>query len=162
MKITRRFTKEGTDPFATTEWTTRSSRITNPDGSVVFEMPDAEVPVGFSQLATDIMVSKYFRKAGVPQFEDKYGLPGNTETVKNDDGSVKTGPERSARQVIHRLAGCWRHWGETHGYFDTPRANRQHPERTRRRGVAVATDDGLARHAKVFHMHRVANAVTGA
>jgi ribonucleoside-diphosphate reductase alpha chain len=120
MKITRRFTKEGTDPFATTEWTTRSSRITNPDGSVVFEMPDAEVPVGFSQLATDIMVSKYFRKAGVPQFEDKYGLPGDTETVKNDDGSVKTGPERSARQVIHRLAGCWRHWGESHGYFDTP------------------------------------------
>ena len=52
MKITRRFTTEGTDPFASTQWTTRSSRITNPDGSVVFEMPDAEVPVGFSQLAS--------------------------------------------------------------------------------------------------------------
>jgi len=119
MKITRRFTTEGTDPFATTKWTTRSSRITNPDGSVVFEMPDAEVPEGFSQLATDIMVSKYFRKAGVPQFEDKYALPGESETLRAADGSVKTGPERSARQVIHRLAGCWRHWGETHGYFDT-------------------------------------------
>jgi hypothetical protein len=45
----------------------RSSRITNPDGSVVFEMNDAEVPASWSQLATDIMVSKYFRKAGVPQ-----------------------------------------------------------------------------------------------
>lgn len=119
MKITRRFTKEGMDPFATTEWTTRASRISNPDGSVVFEMPDAEVPSGFSQLATDIMVSKYFRKAGVPQLEDKFALPGESDTLKNADGSVQTGPERSARQVIHRLAGCWRHWGETHNYFDT-------------------------------------------
>jgi len=120
MKITRRFTTEGTDPFASTKWTTRSSRITNPDGSVVFEMPDAEVPVGFSQLATDIMVSKYFRKAGVPQLESKFALPGESETLTNDDGSTKTGPERSARQVIHRLAGCWKHWGETHDYFDAP------------------------------------------
>ena len=120
MKITRRFTTEGTDPFASTQWTTRSSRITNPDGSVVFEMPDAEVPVGFSQLATDIMVSKYFRKAGVPQMTEKFSLPGQSETIKNDDGSVKKGPERSARQVIHRLAGCWKHWGEKHDYFDSP------------------------------------------
>jgi len=119
MKITRRFTTEGTDPFASSEWTTRSSRITNPDGSVVFEMPDAEVPVGFSQLATDIMVSKYFRKAGVPQLESKFALPGDSDQLKSDDGSVQMGPERSARQVIHRLAGCWKHWGETHDYFDT-------------------------------------------
>ncbi|MFK7759773.1 MAG: adenosylcobalamin-dependent ribonucleoside-diphosphate reductase [Phycisphaerales bacterium] len=119
MKITRRFTKEGTDPFASTEWTTRASRITNPDGSVVFEMPDAEVPTGFSQLATDIMVSKYFRKAGVPQLTEKFALPGDSQTLKNPNGTVKTGPERSARQVIHRLAGCWRHWGETHNYFDS-------------------------------------------
>ncbi|QOJ00357.1 MAG: adenosylcobalamin-dependent ribonucleoside-diphosphate reductase [Phycisphaeraceae bacterium] len=101
MKITRKFTKDGQDPFATVEWVTRSSRITNPDGSVVFEMKDALVPSTWSQLATDIMVSKYFRKAGVPQ----------------PDGT--TGPEKSAQQVIHRLAGCWRHWGETHGYFDS-------------------------------------------
>ncbi len=119
MKITRRFTTEGMDPFATTEWTTRASRISNPDGSVVFEMPDAEVPVGFSQLATDIMVSKYFRKAGVPQLESKFALPGDSTQVLNDDGSAKTGPERSARQVIHRLAGCWKHWGESHSYFDS-------------------------------------------
>jgi ribonucleoside-diphosphate reductase alpha chain len=79
----------------------RSSRISNPDGSIVFEMKDAEVPESWSQLATDIMVSKYFRKAGVPQA----------------DGTK--GPEKSARQVIHRLAGCWKHWGETHGYFDS-------------------------------------------
>lgn len=114
MKITRKFTVEGVDPFSTVEWTRRSSRISNPDGSVVFEMTGAEVPASWSQLATDIMVSKYFRKAGVPQTDDA-GKP-----VLNKDGKPELGPERSARQVIHRLAGCWRHWGETHGYFDTP------------------------------------------
>ncbi|MEM8875955.1 MAG: LAGLIDADG family homing endonuclease, partial [Planctomycetota bacterium] len=101
MKITRRFTEAGKDVFSTVEYEKRTSKISNPDGSVVFEMNDAEIPKAWSQLATDIMVSKYFRKAGVPQ----------------PDGSK--GPERSAKQVIDRLAGCWRHWGETHGYFDS-------------------------------------------
>ena len=104
MKITRKFTKDGQDPFSTVKWTKRSSKISNPDGSIVFEMKDAEVPETWSQLATDIMVSKYFRKAGVP----------------NVDGTPGTGPEKSARQVIHRLAGCWRYWGEKHNYFDSP------------------------------------------
>ncbi len=113
MKITRKFTKAGQDPFSTTEWVKRQSRISNPDGSVVFEMNDAEVPTGWSQLATDIMVSKYFRKAGVPQ-KDADG-----KALKDESGKPVLGPERSARQVIHRLAGCWRHWGATHGYFDT-------------------------------------------
>ncbi|MBK7404983.1 MAG: adenosylcobalamin-dependent ribonucleoside-diphosphate reductase [Phycisphaerales bacterium] len=122
MKVDRKYTKAGQDPFATVEWTTRSSKISNPDGSVVFEMPDAEVPVTWSQLATDIMVSKYFRKAGVPQFEHAFALPNTAQAVLKRDchGNVVTGPERSARQVIHRLAGCWRFWGETHGYFDSP------------------------------------------
>jgi len=113
MRITRKFTTRGRDPFASVEWVKRSSRIQNPDGSVVFEMHDAEVPASWSQLATDIMVSKYFRKAGVPQ-TDEQGAP-----LLDDDGEPVLGPERSARQVIHRLAGCWRHWGEQHGYFDT-------------------------------------------
>lgn len=101
MKIARKFTVAGRDPFASVKWVKRSSKISNPDGSIVFKMDDAEVPETWSQLATDIMVSKYFRKAGVPQA----------------DGTK--GPEKSARQVIHRLAGCWRHWGESHGYFDS-------------------------------------------
>ena len=67
MKITRKFTTAGTDVFSTVEWTLRTSKISNADGSTVFEMKDAEVPKQWSQLATDIMVSKYFRKAGVPQ-----------------------------------------------------------------------------------------------
>jgi ribonucleoside-diphosphate reductase alpha chain len=114
MKITRRFSKAGQDVFSTVEWDKRTSRISNPDGSVVFEMTDAEIPRQWSQLATDIMVSKYFRKAGVPQV-DSDGNP-----LRDENGNVIKGPEKSARQVIHRLAGCWRHWGEKHGYFDTP------------------------------------------
>ncbi|MEM7576395.1 MAG: adenosylcobalamin-dependent ribonucleoside-diphosphate reductase [Planctomycetota bacterium] len=117
MKIDRQFTTAGQDPFASVEWAQRTTRITNMDGSVVFEMTDAEVPASWSQLATDIMVSKYFRKAGVPSDGGPNGLP-NPSWSKGDE--VTTGPEKSAKQVIHRLAGCWRHWGETHGYFDTP------------------------------------------
>ena len=112
MKITRRFTKPGRDVFATVEWEKRRSKISDADGKVVFEMNDAEVPQSWSQLATDIIVSKYFRKAGVPQL-DADGTPRTDE-----QGNPVTGPEGSARQVIHRLAACWRHWGERHGYFD--------------------------------------------
>ena len=75
LRITRRFTEAGKDPFDKLEWSRRDSRITNPDGSTVFEMTDAEIPAGWSQVASDIMVSKYFRKAGVPQFDDD-GHPG--------------------------------------------------------------------------------------
>ncbi|MCC6679142.1 MAG: adenosylcobalamin-dependent ribonucleoside-diphosphate reductase [Phycisphaerales bacterium] len=117
MKITRKFTKDGADPFASVKWVKRSSKITNPDGSIVFEMKEAEVPEGWSQLATDIMVSKYFRKAGVPQFEGEWQAHFKAKT--GPDGKPVTGPERSAKQVIHRLAGCWRFWGEKHGYFDS-------------------------------------------
>ena len=113
MQITRRFTKPDEDVFASVEWERRSSRITNADGSLVFEMNDAWIPKNWSQLATDIMVSMYFRKAGVPQIDD------TGATVLDADGVTVTGPEKSAKQVIHRLAGCWRAWGEKHGYFDT-------------------------------------------
>ena len=113
MQIQRRFTTHGKDVFNSVEWEQRASRITNADGSVVFEMNDAWIPKQWSQLATDIMVSKYFRKAGVPQYNED-----GTPILDKDDKPI-TGPERSARQVIHRLAGCWRAWGEKHGYFDS-------------------------------------------
>ena len=113
MRIARRFTTAGKDVYGSLEWTTRASRISNADGSTVFEMNDAEVPASWSQLATDIVVSKYFRKAGVPQLDSK-GAP-----RVDASGRPVTGPERSVRQVVHRLAGCWRHWGEKHNYFDT-------------------------------------------
>ncbi len=101
MKINRRFTKSGSDAYEGIEFVSRKSEIRNTDGSSVFSMEDIMVPTGWSQVATDILAQKYFRKAGVPQ----------------EDGS--TGSERDSRQVFNRLAGCWRFWGEKHGYFDT-------------------------------------------
>lgn len=86
LTIERRFTTEGTSPYDTIEWSRRDSRITNPDGSVVFEMTDAEMPAAWSQVASDIMVSKYFRKAGVPQFD----ADGNA--VLDADGNQELGP----------------------------------------------------------------------
>ena len=68
LKVTRKYTSKG-DPYKGIVWEKRSSKIANPDGSVVFEMDDVEIPSTWSQVATDIMVSKYFRKAGVPQVD---------------------------------------------------------------------------------------------
>jgi ribonucleoside-diphosphate reductase alpha chain len=113
MKITRRFTKAGVDVYSSFRWEKRTSRIMHTDGSVVFEMKDAEIPADWSQLATDIVVSKYFRKAGVPLFN-----PDGTPQL-GEDGKPKTGGERSVKQVVHRLAGCWTHWGRQYGYFDS-------------------------------------------
>ena len=81
MKISRRFTTPDQDVFDSVEWTTRSSRISNADGSLVFEMTDAEIPSSWSQLATDIVVSKYFRKAGVPQFD------GSGQAIEDEQGN---------------------------------------------------------------------------
>jgi ribonucleoside-diphosphate reductase alpha chain len=98
LRISRMFTTPGRDPLDDVEWTYRSSKITNPDGSVVFELERAEVPEDWSQLATDIVVSKYFRKAGL------YGDPNQGET--------------SVRQVVYRLARTIREAGEQFGgYF---------------------------------------------
>ena len=101
MKIQRRFTQAGIDPLDTIEWDTRESVIREPDGTVVFEMRDIEVPKSWSQVATDILAQKYFRKAGVPQAGGSLGC------------------ETSARQVVRRLAGCWTDWGRRYGYFDS-------------------------------------------
>ena len=114
LSVERYFTAGGKHPYDSVSWSRRTSRITNPDGSVVFEMADAEIPSSWSQVAADIMVSKYFRKAGVPQ-TDEAGNP-----ILDEAGNPVTGPERSARQVIHRLAGCWRDWAEKYDYFNSP------------------------------------------
>ncbi|MFQ5948313.1 MAG: ribonucleoside-diphosphate reductase, partial [Acidimicrobiia bacterium] len=111
LRISRRFTKEGEDPLGSVEWGRRDSKITNPDGSVVFEMKGAQIPTGWSQVASDVMVSKYFRKAGVPLLDE------DDNPLVDPDGAPVLGPERSAHQVIGRLAATWRSWGEQHGYF---------------------------------------------
>jgi ribonucleoside-diphosphate reductase alpha chain len=99
LQFQRRFTKEGVSPFDLFEYDYRTSVIRNPSGEVVFEMNQVEVPAQWSQIATDILAQKYFRKAGVPQ----------------PDGSL--GRETSVKQVAHRMANCWKVWGERYGYF---------------------------------------------
>ena len=113
LRMQRLFTTEGRDPYDDIAWTHRESRIVNPDGSVVFEMADAEVPTSWSQVATDIIVSKYFRKAGVPR------LDANGDPVLDSEGNPVLGTEGSAKDVFNRLAETWRHWGEGYGYFDS-------------------------------------------
>jgi len=99
LTFARKFTRDDVPVFEQFEYDYRTSVIRNPSGEVVFEMTNVEVPKGWSQIATDILAQKYFRKAGVPQ----------------PDGSL--GRETSVRQVAHRLAHCWRVWGQKYGYF---------------------------------------------
>jgi len=101
LQFARRFTKENVDVFEQFEYDYRTSVIRNPSGEVVFEMNNVEVPRQWSQIATDILAQKYFRKAGVPQ----------------PDGSL--GRETSVKQVAHRMANCWRVWGERYHYFSS-------------------------------------------
>jgi len=113
MKFERRFTRKGHDPYEKSTFVTRASEIRNPDGSVVFSMADVIAPQSWSQVAVDVLVQKYFRKAGVPQL-DEDGQP-----RLDEQGQPLLGPERDARQVFDRLAGCWTHWGREHAYFDS-------------------------------------------
>ncbi|HVP06836.1 MAG TPA: adenosylcobalamin-dependent ribonucleoside-diphosphate reductase, partial [Candidatus Acidoferrum sp.] len=113
MKIDRFFTREGESPYSRIPFARRSSEIKNPDGSTVFKLDNIEVPEAWSQVAIDILAQKYFRKAGVPLVDAK-GNP-----VLDDQGKPKLGSETDARQVFHRMAGCWRHWGEKYGYFES-------------------------------------------
>jgi ribonucleoside-diphosphate reductase alpha chain len=101
LQFTRLFTKENVSPFDQFDYDYRDSVIKNPNGEKVFEMTNVEVPKQWSQIATDILAQKYFRKAGVPQA----------------DGSL--GRETTVKQVAHRMANCWRVWGERYGYFAT-------------------------------------------
>ncbi len=115
MKIERFFTKEGESPYRNIEFVSRTSEIKNPDGSVVFKLDNVKVPRQWSQVAVDILAQKYFRKAGVPQVD------GDGKPILDENGEQLYGTETDARQVFHRLAGCWRDWGEKHGYFDSPK-----------------------------------------
>jgi ribonucleoside-diphosphate reductase alpha chain len=99
LEFSRHFTKEGVSAYDMFEYELRTSVIRNPNGEKVFEMTNVEVPRHWSQIATDILAQKYFRKAGVPQA----------------DGT--DGRETSIRQVAHRMAHCWRVWGEKYNYF---------------------------------------------
>jgi ribonucleoside-diphosphate reductase alpha chain len=98
VHLKRYFTEKGIDPLDQIEYEKRSSKITEPNGDVVFEMQNLEVPKSWTQLATDILASKYIRRAGVPNI----------------------GHEASAKQVVHRIAHTIRKFGEENNYFFAP------------------------------------------
>ncbi|BBC00551.1 ribonucleoside-diphosphate reductase alpha chain [Bradyrhizobium japonicum] len=129
MRIERRNTTSGQSPYAGINFRLTTSEIRNPDGSVVFRAENVEVPEFWSQVASDVLAQKYFRKAGVaarlkkveeetvpswlwrsvPDTEALAALPENERIVG----------ETSAKQVFDRLAGCWTYWGWKGGYFST-------------------------------------------
>jgi ribonucleoside-diphosphate reductase alpha chain len=128
MKLARHFTSaDASSDFEGIEFEDRTSKITNPDGSVVFEAPDFPVPLGWSQVAVDIIAQKYFRKAGIPTRLRRVPEPGVPEWLWRSEPdeeelaelpvAERTRGENDSREVFQRLAGCWTYWGWRHGYF---------------------------------------------
>ncbi len=129
MKISRHYTTAGTSPFDAVPMRKATSEIRNPDGSVVFKLEDILVPEQFSQVASDIIAQKYFRKAGVPvalKKVEENSVPSWLWRSVEDQAALaklpedeRYGPEMTAEQVFSRLAGTWTYWGWKGGYFDS-------------------------------------------
>ncbi len=128
MRIRRFFTVEGSSPYDAISFRHTQSEIRNPNGSLVFEMPNIEVPTDWSQVACDVIAQKYFRKAGVPARLKKVeentvpawlwrNVADNEALAKLPTADRTTGETR-AKQVFDRLAGTWTYWGWKGGYFD--------------------------------------------
>ena len=127
MKIERRFTTEETGAYGALGFRATASEIRNPDGSIVFSLSNIEVPEGWSQVASDVLAQKYFRKAGVPaavKAVKEKGVPSFLWRSVPDEERLAALPEAerfigetSARQVFDRLAGAWAYWGWKGGYF---------------------------------------------
>jgi len=127
MRIARHFTTAGQDPYATVPFRTATSEIRNPDGSLVFQADGIEVPAEWSQVASDILAQKYFRKAGVPARltpVQEEGVPpwlwchtADSPALAGLPETARYGGETSARQVFDRMAGTWTYWGWKGGYF---------------------------------------------
>src|ERR1700677_2636793 len=122
MRVCRHFTVEGHSPYQDIAFKGVSSEIRNPDGSIVFNHSDIEVPESWSQVAGDILAQKYFRKAGVPRQlkpVPEEGVPEFLWRKQPVKDAKETIGEKSAKQVFHRMAGTWTYWGWKGGYFDT-------------------------------------------
>ncbi len=129
MRIERRYTKDGQSPYAEIAFRLTTSEIKNPDGSVVFKAENVEVPESWSQVASDVLAQKYFRKAGVParlKKVEEETIPSFLWRSVADEEALGALPEseriigeRSSKQVFDRLAGTWTYWGWKGGYFDS-------------------------------------------
>ncbi|MGE0564233.1 MAG: vitamin B12-dependent ribonucleotide reductase [Pseudolabrys sp.] len=129
MRIERRYTKDGASAYADIAFRLTTSEIRNPDGSVVFKLDNVEVPEFWSQVASDVLAQKYFRKAGVPSRLKKVeenDVPSFLWRSVADDAALAELPEtdryvgeHSSKQVFDRLAGTWTYWGWKGGYFDS-------------------------------------------
>ena len=124
MKIERHFTEESQSPYQTINFKKITSEIKNPDGSLVFKLDDLEVPESWSQVASDIIAQKYFRKAGVPnklKRKNEKNIPSwlspREPDVEAQDLSFSS--EKNSQQVFDRLAGAWAYWGWKGGYFSS-------------------------------------------
>jgi ribonucleoside-diphosphate reductase alpha chain len=111
----------------------RTSEIRNPDGTVIFHQDNVVVPTHWSQIATDILAQKYFRKRGVPAAAAMAvaavaagtsgasaaagGAAAGTTAGTGQDAATRG--ETDARQVFHRLAFTWMDWGKRYKYFST-------------------------------------------
>ncbi len=128
MKIERHFTRKTRSPYQGIAFKKVNSEIRNPDGTLVFQLKDVEVPETWSQVAADVLSQKYFRKAGVPVRLKKVAEPGipdwlcrseaDEEALESLPAEQRLGSESSAQQVFHRLAGTWTYWGWKSNYFD--------------------------------------------
>ena len=129
MRIERRCTKEGQSPYTDIAFRLTTSEIRNPDGSVVFRAENVEVPEQWSQVASDVLAQKYFRKAGVPSRLKKVeeeSVPSWLWRSAADEAALNDLPEterftgeQSCKQVFDRLAGTWTYWGWKGGYFSS-------------------------------------------
>ena len=122
MKIERKFTGAGQDVYAELDFIRATSEIRNPDGTIVFRQDEIEIPASWSQVASDVIAQKYFRKAGIPVRLKKVrekDVPEFLWRSVPDGDDVETGGETSSKQVFDRLAGAWTYWGWKGGYFTT-------------------------------------------
>src|SRR6185437_1436145 len=133
MRIERRYTKDGQisqdAAYADIKFRLTTSEIKNPDGSIVFKLDNVEVPDFWSQVASDVLAQKYFRKAGVPARLKKLeenSVPSFLWRSVADEAALAELPEKerttgehSSKQVFDRLAGTWTYWGWKGGYFDS-------------------------------------------
>lgn len=120
MKIDRHYTLAGKSPYASIPFKTVDSEVKTPDGKVIFSQKSIEVPYVWGKGAVDVLAQKYFRRAGVPSQVETIAEPGVPEWLHRSAhrSDATFGPETSAKQVFHRLAGAWTYWGWKGGYFD--------------------------------------------